>query len=74
MEAIAQITRKLDWFGIAENLDGLFCLIHHQLAFVAFDEVALDLEFCGGIEVAINEVRKLADDFFAVQFAPPCLK
>jgi hypothetical protein len=74
MKPIAQIARKFHWLAIAKNFDGHFGLIHDQFAFVALYEVALNFVLRRGIEFAIDEVREFADDFVAVQFAPPCLK
>ena len=71
MEAFAEIVRKGDRFGAAVELDGLLGLVDDHGTILAVLEVALQLQLHGGIEIAVDVVRELADNPFAVQFRPP---
>jgi hypothetical protein len=68
------VTGQRNGTGIAQNFNRLARLIHDHGAVFAVREMALKLLLHHGIEIAVDVVRNLADDAFAVQFSAPCRK
>lgn len=71
MQPAANFFRQLDWLRIAVKLDRFLRLIYHQLAFVAFAEMAFQLFRCCYGQFAVEKIGKFVDDVVAIQFAPP---
>ena len=73
-EPSAQVRWQGNWFGVAEYFDALLGLIQDHRAVFAVGKVALEFLLDGRFEFAIDVVRQLANDPFAIQFGAPCRK
>src|SRR5262249_9012654 len=71
MQARVQIRRQRNRLRIAEYLDAFLGLIEDHRAVFAVLQMALELLLDCGLQLAVNVVRQLAYDAFAVQFRPP---
>src|SRR5215475_1218543 len=74
VQARMQIRRQRNRLGITENLDAFFRLVQDHRAVFTVLEMPLELLFDCGLQLAINVVRQLVNDAFAVQFRPPWRK
>jgi hypothetical protein len=78
-ELVAQslVQASLDFSGqrnrlrIAQNIYAFLGLIENHGAVLTVRKMALKLLHNGGIEFAVNVVRQLEDDAFAIQFGAP---
>jgi hypothetical protein len=70
-QAGLQISGKRNGFGVAENFYAFASLVENQRAIFAMLEMTLQFLTVGEFELAIDVVRYLANDAFAIQFAPP---
>ena len=68
------VTGQRDGVRVTETFNRLARLIHDHGAVFAVPEMALEFLLHDGIEIAVDVVRNLADDTFAVQFGAPCRK
>ena len=66
-----QIRGQRNRFGIAENLDTLFGLVQDHGAVFTVRKVTLELLLRGEFKFAVDIVRNLANDSFAIQFGAP---
>ncbi len=74
MKPRPHVTGQRNGARVTENFNRLARLIHDHGAVFAVLEMALEFLPHDGIEIAIDVVRNLADDAFAVQFSAPCRK
>lgn len=74
MKPRPHVRRQRDGTRVTEDFNGFARLIHDHGAVFAMLEMALKFLLHDGIEVAVDVVRNLADDAFAVQFSAPCRK
>src|ERR1043166_6160408 len=74
MKPCPHLTGQRNGTGVTENFNRLPRLIHDHGAVFAVLKMALKFLFDDGIEIAVDVVRNLADDAFAVQLGAPCRK
>ncbi len=72
MQPVSYFARQFHRLGIAKNFNRLFRLIHNEPALLAILKMALQVLLRRRIQIAVNEIRNIADNFFAVQFVPTC--
>lgn len=60
--------------GSAENLDSFPGLVDHHAAVFAMIEMALEFRGYRGVEFAVDIIRNLANDAFAIQLTAPWRK
>ncbi len=70
----SHVAGKFDRFRITKNIYRQLRLIHHYLAIFAMLQVPLQFLLFRWLECAIDKVRNLANDAFAIQCVPPCRK
>jgi hypothetical protein len=68
VKADFHVWRKFHVLGIAEYIDGQFCLTYDQHAVSAALQMLLDFQLQSGVQVAVDVVRDLEDYAIAVQF------
>jgi len=68
VQAVMHVSRQFDRLRIAKNLDAFPGLVQDHGAIFAMGKVTLEFLLHGWIEFAVNIVRDLANDAFAIQF------